>query len=90
MLIQFLGFEVGYKTWKVLAKCAESICDWPVPQTPGEVHTFLGLTNFYRDTVPQFALHSSQLTPLQKKASDWQWTEVHQHAFDAIKDAIAR
>ena len=90
MSIQFLGFEVGYKTWKVLAKRAESIRDWPVPQTPGEVHTFLGLTNFYRDTVPQFALHSSQLTPLQKKASDWQWTEVHQHAFDAIKDAIAR
>lgn len=88
--INFLGFEVGHRATRILESRAKAIREWPVPTTPSEVHTFTGLANYYREHVPQFALHSSRLTPLQNKKLPFVWGADQQYAFEAIRDAIAR
>ena len=49
---------------------------------------FLGLTQYLAIFLPALAEHTSILTPLTTKESNWEfptWTPDHQKAFDAIK-----
>ena len=88
--VDVLGFEVSKNTLRVTEKRAASIREWPTPTNASELHTFLGLVNFYRENVPQFALHAAQLTPLINKKVTWNWTAREQAAFDEIRNGIAQ
>ena len=88
--VELLGFEVSQNGIKTLESRAKAIHEWPTPRNAGEVHTFLGLANYYRETCPRFSLHSAQLTPLQSAKVEWVWGATQQAAFDAIKEGIAR
>ena len=58
----------------------KTISTWPVPKTTKDVHSFLGLVNFYH--------HSSPLTELTCKNAQFQWESTHQHSFDTLKHAL--
>ena len=72
--------------------------DWPVPKTPKEVDSFIGLASYYRRFIPNFAkwadlLHSlivpasfkQKIRKGEMKKSDlseFQWTPACQEGFD--------
>ena len=61
-----------------------------MPTNKKKLQSFIGMVNYYRDS---WFWHSNLLAPLTKltgKTSIWQWTDVHQKAFDDIKKVIAR
>lgn len=80
----FLGFTVGNGCIKVLPDKVKPLLTWPIPKTPKDVQTFLGLTNFYRRFVQNYADIASCLHALASVKTPWQWTPNHQFAFEYL------
>ena len=59
----------------------KAITDWPYPETPKEMRSFVGLSGVYRKFVPNFAKISAPLLEL---------ITVDQHKFDICKANNAR
>ena len=53
-----------------------------------QLRSFLGMTNYYRTSIPNYALKSAQLTDLLKKNSKFNWQPKHQQAFQELKQAL--
>jgi hypothetical protein len=54
-----------------------------------QLRSFLGLANYCARFIKDFATLSAPLNELTKKSTKWQWTVIHQQAFEKIKTAIA-
>ena len=79
------------------------ICDWPVPTTSKEVHSFIGLASYYQRFIPIFSklagpLHSLIILALtkykvqvgmMKKSAipEFIWSRECQEGFDKLKEA---
>lgn len=59
--------------------------EYPVPGTVKDVRAFMGLTNYYRKFVKDFAHIASPLHDLTKKGAAFLWTEECQTAFETLK-----
>ncbi|TYK25834.1 uncharacterized protein E5676_scaffold436G00420 [Cucumis melo var. makuwa] len=86
--INFLGHviecgRIGIEEGKIAA-----IRDWAMPKSVLELHSFLGLVNYYRRFVEGFLKRASRLTELLKKDVNWNWDLECQAAFDGLKQAM--
>ena len=61
---------------------------WPTPQNRKEVQQFLGLANYYRRFVKDFALISKPLQWLTEKNAPFEWTIGCQNAFDELRKRL--
>ena len=53
------------------------------------VHSFLGLCNFYRRFIPEFAKEERSLRELTRKdLTEWNWEQKHENAFNKLKDLL--
>ncbi|XP_070042776.1 uncharacterized protein [Nicotiana tomentosiformis] len=77
------GEGIGVDTQKI-----EAVKTWPRPTTPMEVHSFLGLTGYYRRFVEGFSSLSTPLTKLTQKGDKLQWTDACEQSFQALKDRL--
>ena len=71
----------------------EKICaikEYPVPRTVKEVCAFLGLANYYRKFVKDFANIAGPLHNLTKKGLKVLWNDDCQVAFDRLKEALTQ
>ena len=75
------------------SKKIKGVTDFPMPRRTMELRSFLGLTNYFRDHVPN---HSNVVAPLQKlithtskKQTLLIWTDAAADAFYMIKQRIA-
>ena len=50
--------------------------------------SFLGLANYYRDFIPNFAKIASSLYLLSGKSVKFEWTDDCQKSFECLKDAF--
>ena len=84
--VKYAGYEVG-----ALGVCADrdkikAIIEFPEPRTLAELRGFFDqLTAFTKD----LAEVATDLRPLLKKKNMFVWEEVHQRAFDAVKQVLA-
>jgi len=62
--------------------------EYPIPRTVKDVRAFMGLANYYRKFVKDFAKIASPLHELTKKGTKFVWTEECQSAFEALKKAL--
>ncbi|CAB4006959.1 Transposon Tf2-9 poly, partial [Paramuricea clavata] len=67
----------------------EAIVKTTTPQNVAQLQSFLGLANYCARFIKDFATLSAPLNELTKKSTKWQWTVIHQQAFQKIKTAIA-
>ena len=61
---------------------------WPAAITVQEVRKFIGLCGFYEQFVEGFGAVAAPLTAMFRADFEWQWTAVHQAAFDEPKQAM--
>ena len=86
--IHYLGHLISPEGISPLPNKLDSIKHMPVPNSAKEIKQFLGLTGYYRKSVPRFADISRPLTTLMKKDVKFEWTSACQKSFELLKEAL--
>jgi len=66
-------------------KKVSAILDWPAPTTVKEVQSFLGLANFYRRFIKNFAKIAYPLNKLTRKNVPFVWSKDANDSFELLK-----
>jgi len=82
----FLGYILSKDGLKVDPNKIKAILDWPVPTTVKEVQSFIGLCNYYRIFIKNFAKIARPLHKLTRKNVSFNWGPDQQKPFDKLKE----
>ena len=88
--VKFLGHVISPEGVQPDPAKIEAIKKYPVPRKVKDVRAFLGLANYYRKFVKDFAKIAGPLHELTKKGLKFQWTNECQAAFDLLKTALTQ
>lgn len=86
--VKFLGLFVSKNSISMDPSKVAGVKEWPKPTKVKHVQAFLGLTNFYRRFIKDFAKVARPLTILTCKDVQWKWEEQQEKAFQGLKDAF--
>lgn len=67
-----------------------AIQDYPVPRSVKEVQAFLGIANYYRKFVKDFAKIAGPLHELTKRGLKFYWSDDCQLAFNTLRQALTQ
>jgi len=65
--VEFLGVIIGPDGVRMEKKKVQGVIDWPVPKSVKDVQKFLGLANYYRQFVKDFAKIAKLLYEMTRK-----------------------
>jgi len=63
----------------------DKVLSWPAPKNIKEVQKFLGLANYYRQFIKDFARIIALLHQLVRKEEKWKWEKKQVEAFKRLK-----
>ena len=86
--VQYLGFIATPDGISPDSGKVASVRDYPVPTTLKQLRALLGLANYYRRFISNFAHIANPLTQLTRKNQPFVWTEQCQQAFDTLKQTL--
>ena len=92
--MDFLGHRVSERGVEHTPERIEAVKNMAVPQTRTQLRSFLGMLNYFRDSIPLLGptvVSLSRLAGPKGKGAfkKGEWQEQHQQAFEAAKAAIA-
>jgi len=83
--IGFLGVVIGPNGIEMEKEKVDRVLSWPKPKNVKDIRKFLGLANYYRRFIKNFAQVARPMNALMKKDVKWQWGQEQQKAFDKLK-----
>jgi len=83
--VGFLGVIIGKDGVRMEKEKVQGVIEWPVPRSVKDVQKFLGLANYYRRFVKDFARIAKRLHETMRKGKKWEWGEKQQKAFEELK-----
>jgi len=83
--IGFLGVVIGPNGIEMKAEKVDGVLSWPQPKNVKDVRKFLGLANYYRRFIKDFARVARPMNVLTRKDEKWRWEEAQRKAFDELK-----
>ena len=83
--MEFLGVVIGSDGVRIEKEKIQEVVDWPVLKSMKDVQKFLGLANYYRWFVKDFAKIARLLHKMMRKETKWSWKEKQQKAFEELK-----
>ena len=84
--VGFLGVIIGEDGVRMEKEKVQGVIEWPVPKSVKDVQKFLGLANYYRWFVKDFAKIVKPLHEMMRKENKWSWGERQQKAFEKLKE----
>jgi len=84
--VGFLGGIIGEDGVRMEKEKVQGVIEWPVPKSVKDVQKFLGLANYYRQFVRNFAKIAKPLHEMTRKENKWSWRERQQKAFEELKE----
>ena len=63
----------------------EGVLNWPAPRNVKEMQKFLGLVNYYKRFIKDFAKIAVLLYVLVRKKQKWKWEKKQKEAFGKLK-----
>ena len=84
--VGFLGVIIGEDGVRMEKEKVQGVIEWPVPRNMKDVQNFLGLANYYRRFVKDFAKIAKPLHEMMRKENKWNWGERQQKAFEELKE----
>mmetsp|Transcript_22086 Transcript_22086/g.57631 ORF Transcript_22086/g.57631 Transcript_22086/m.57631 type:complete len:279 (-) Transcript_22086:2272-3108(-) len=86
--IELVGMIAGPEGYTHTRARRQGLRDMQPPRSVSGIRSFVGLCNFFRDSVPAFAKIARPLTKLCGKGAQFVWGAEQQVAFDALKAAV--
>jgi len=83
--VEFLGVIIGEDGVRMEKEKVQRVVEWPVPKSVKDIQKFLGLANYYRWFVKDFAKIAKLLHKMTRKENKWKWGERQQQAFEELK-----
>jgi len=83
--VEFLGVVIGPKGVEMQKKKVEGVLNWLAPRNVKEVQKFLGLANYYRRFIKDFARIAVPLHVLVRKEQKWKWEKEQEKVFEKLK-----
>jgi len=83
--IGFLGVNIGPNNIEMEKEKVDRVLSWPQPKNVKDVRKFLGLVNYYRRFIKDFARVTRLINMLTRKDEKWVWEDSQQKAFDGLK-----
>jgi len=83
--IGFLGVVIGPNGIEMEEEKVDRVLSWLEPKNMKDVRKFLGLANYYRRFIKDFAQVARPINVLMRKDVKWQWEVEQQKAFDKLK-----
>ena len=87
--IDFLGHHISVSGKLPLEEKVAVMQQFPRPTSVKKVQEFVGLLNYYHRFIPHAAKLISPLYELTSKKKEFTWTDTHEAAFVAGKNALA-
>jgi len=86
--MEFLGVVIGPRGVEMQRKKVEGVLNWPAPKNVKEVQKFLGLANYYRRFIKDFAKIAAPLHVLVRKEQKWKWEKEQEEVFGKLKEVF--
>ena len=86
--VQYLGHIVSAAGIQPDSRKIQAVADYPTPRSSKELRQFLGLTNYYRRFVKDYAKMACPLFELVKKSVRFQWSTLADESFEALKHCL--
>ena len=83
--VEFLGVAIGPKEVEMQKEKVEGVLKWLAPRNIKEVQKFLGLANYYKRFIKDFAKLAALLHVLVRKEQKWKWEKEQKEAFGKLK-----
>ena len=86
--IGFLDVVIGPSGIEIEKEKVDRVLSWLEPRNVKDVRKFLGLANYYRKFIKDFARLARPINVLTRKDMKWRWEGAEQAAFDKLKKAF--
>lgn len=86
--VMYLGHLITNKGVKPDPNKVKAVLEFPTPQNPKDIKSFLGLAGYYRRFIENFSKITLPLTKLLKKDAIFLWTSDQQNAFEKLKNTL--
>jgi len=83
--VEFLGVVIGPKGVEMQREKIEGVLNWPASRNMKEVQKFLGLANYYKRFIKDFAKIAALLHMLVRKKQKWKWEKKQEEVFEKLK-----
>jgi len=83
--VEFLGVVIGPKGVEMQKEKVEGVLNWLASRNIKEVQKFLGLANYCRRFIKNFARIAAPLHVLVRKEQKWKWEKEQEEAFEELK-----
>ena len=83
--VEYLGMFINRDGIRMDDSKVKAITDWPTPMMVCGVCSFLGLANFYRCFIKDYATLAKPLTDLTQKDKAFTWGDMEANAFASLK-----
>ena len=85
--VDFIGHKIGRGELGVPDENVKKVREAPRPRTKTEVKSFLGLSGYHRNFIPNYAAIALPLSDLTKKElpNEVEWSDAHEKAFEKLK-----
>jgi len=84
----FLGVMIGPNGIEMEKEKVDEVLSYPVPKNMKDIRKFLGLANYYRRFIKDFAQVARPMNALIRKDVKWQWGQEQQKAFNKLKEVF--
>ena len=86
--VRFLEVVIGEDGVRMEKEKVQEVVEWLVPKSVKDVQKFLGLANYYRQFVKDFAKIARLLHEMMRKEIKWSWGEKQQRTFEELKKRL--
>jgi hypothetical protein len=88
--VEYLGHLVSEDGVRMNPDTVRPLFDWPIPKSPTDVRSFLGLAGYFRKFIQGYSVMVSPLTDLTQAKKSWTWDENTMFAFEYLKYQLTR
>ena len=87
--VRYLGHIVSKDGIAADPQKTAKVQHWPIPASAKEVQQFLGLANYYRRFIRNFAHIAKPLHKLTKRTTSFNWTSECQQSFEHLRNHLS-